>query len=73
MAQEIQRQLEEVEIKQREVEKQGVTIERALRGDGSGETKCGKSTTLVILRITGYWLLIQELDTLWQKTSSLTN
>ena len=37
MAQEIQRQLEEVEIKQREVEKRGVTIERALRGDGSGK------------------------------------
>ncbi len=36
MAQEIQRQLEEVEIKQREVEKRGVGTERALRGEGPG-------------------------------------
>ncbi|KAK2182204.1 hypothetical protein NP493_363g01004 [Ridgeia piscesae] len=34
VAQQIQRQLEEVEVKQREVEKRGVVIERVLRGDG---------------------------------------
>ncbi len=38
-AQEIQRQLEEVEIKQRDVERRGVNIERALRGDGPGTTR----------------------------------
>ncbi|XP_033740266.1 protein-methionine sulfoxide oxidase mical3b-like isoform X3 [Pecten maximus] len=34
MAQEIQRQLEEVDVKQRELEERGVSIEKALRGDG---------------------------------------
>ena len=38
MAQQIQRQLEEVELKQREVEKRGVVIERVLRGDGPGQS-----------------------------------
>ena len=52
MAQEIQRQLEEVEIKQREVEKRGVTIERALRGDGSGkENIIIKITTGITIKI----------------------
>lgn len=32
----LQRQLEEVEIKQRDVESRGVAIERALRGEGPG-------------------------------------
>ncbi|CAL1537118.1 unnamed protein product, partial [Lymnaea stagnalis] len=34
MAQEIQRQLEEVEVRQRELEERGITVEKALRGDG---------------------------------------
>ncbi|XP_021365140.1 protein-methionine sulfoxide oxidase mical3b-like isoform X2 [Mizuhopecten yessoensis] len=34
MAQEIQRQLEEVDVKQRELEERGVSIEKALRGEG---------------------------------------
>ena len=38
VAQQIQRQLEEVEVKQREVEKRGVVIERVLRGDGPGQS-----------------------------------
>ncbi|BFZ09664.1 hypothetical protein BsWGS_12701 [Bradybaena similaris] len=33
MAQEIQRQLEEVEVRQRELEERGITVEKALRGD----------------------------------------
>lgn len=37
MAQEIQRQLDEVEIKQRQVEMKGIAIERALRGEGPGQ------------------------------------
>jgi hypothetical protein len=37
MAQEIQRQLEELEVKQRELEERGVTIEIALRGEGAGK------------------------------------
>ncbi len=36
MAQEIQRQLEELEVKQRELEERGVAVEKALRGEGSG-------------------------------------
>ncbi|CAG2059065.1 unnamed protein product, partial [Timema podura] len=36
MAQEIQRQLEEVEVKQRELEQRGVSVEKALRGEGAG-------------------------------------
>nr|CAD7399985.1 unnamed protein product [Timema poppensis] len=35
MAQEIQRQLEEVEVKQRELELRGVSVEKALRGEGA--------------------------------------
>jgi len=37
MAQEIQRQLEEVEVKQRELERLGVSVEKALRGEGTGK------------------------------------
>lgn len=36
MAQEVQRQLEELEVKQKELEQRGVCIEKALRGEGSG-------------------------------------
>ena len=35
MAQAIQRQLEEIEVKQKELEDQGVTLEKALRGEDS--------------------------------------
>ncbi|KAJ9597110.1 hypothetical protein L9F63_027001, partial [Diploptera punctata] len=34
MAQEIQRQLEELEVKQRELERRGVSVEKSLRGEG---------------------------------------
>ncbi|XP_022109073.1 F-actin-methionine sulfoxide oxidase MICAL3-like isoform X4 [Acanthaster planci] len=37
MAQEIQRQLQEVEVKQRELENRGVVVEKALRGEGTSE------------------------------------
>lgn len=37
MAQEIQRQLEEVEVRQRELENRGIAVEKALRGDGPEE------------------------------------
>jgi hypothetical protein len=37
MAQEIQRQLEELEVKQRELEERGVSVEKALRGEGMGK------------------------------------
>ena len=37
MAQEIQRQLEEVELHQREVEERGIEIEKCLRGEGTSE------------------------------------
>ena len=33
MAQEIQRQLQEVEVKQRELETRGIDVEKALRGE----------------------------------------
>lgn len=36
MAQEIQRQLEEVEVRQRELEERGIAVEKALRGDSPG-------------------------------------
>jgi len=35
MAQAIQRQLEEIEVKHKELENQGVTLEKALRGEDS--------------------------------------
>ncbi|XP_039287410.1 F-actin-monooxygenase Mical [Nilaparvata lugens] len=44
MAQEIQRQLEEVEVKQRELETQGVQIEKAIRGETSGYKLNGEKT-----------------------------
>lgn len=34
MAQEIQRKLEETEVKQKELENRGVSVEKALRGEG---------------------------------------
>jgi CHASE3 domain sensor protein len=37
MAQEVQRQLEELEVKQRELEERGVSVEKALRGEGMGK------------------------------------
>ncbi|GFS17477.1 [F-actin]-methionine sulfoxide oxidase MICAL2 [Elysia marginata] len=37
MAQEIQRQLEEVEVRQRDLENRGIAVEKALRGDGPEE------------------------------------
>jgi D-ribose pyranose/furanose isomerase RbsD len=37
MAQEIQRQLEELEVKQRELEQRGVSVEKALRGEGTSK------------------------------------
>ncbi|KAK0053519.1 protein-methionine sulfoxide oxidase MICAL2-like isoform X1 [Biomphalaria pfeifferi] len=37
MAQEIQRQLEEVEVRQRELEERGIAVEKMLRGDGSDD------------------------------------
>lgn len=37
MAQEIQRQLEELEVKQKVLEQQGVSVEKALRGEGNGK------------------------------------
>ena len=36
IAQEIQRQLEEVDVKQKELEERGVIVEKALRGEGDG-------------------------------------
>ena len=36
MAQSIQRQLEEMEVKQKELEDQGVLLEKALRGEDGG-------------------------------------
>lgn len=38
MAQEIQRQLEELEVKQRELETRGVELEKVIRGGNSGKT-----------------------------------
>jgi len=36
LAQEIQRQLEEVEQRQRDIEQQGIAVEKALRGEATG-------------------------------------
>lgn len=40
MAQEIQRKLEETEVKQRELESRGVSVEKALRGEGGKMDRC---------------------------------
>lgn len=37
MAQEIQRKLEETEVKQKELESRGVSVEKALRGEGGNK------------------------------------
>ncbi|XP_033629455.1 F-actin-monooxygenase MICAL3-like isoform X3 [Asterias rubens] len=44
MAQEIQRQLQEVEVKQRELENRGVYVEKALRGEGGDDADKKLST-----------------------------
>lgn len=36
MAQEVQRELEELEVKQKELEAKGVAVEKALRGEETG-------------------------------------
>ena len=36
-AQELQRQLDEVEVRQRDLELRGVAVEKAIRGEGNGE------------------------------------
>lgn len=46
MAQEIQRQLEELEVKQRELEQRGVTLEKALRGEGA-DAECKEESELL--------------------------
>ena len=38
MAQEIQRHLEEIEVKHREFEERGIVVEKALRGEGPGKS-----------------------------------
>jgi len=40
MAQEIQRKLEETEVKQKELESRGVSVEKALRGEGGNIFLC---------------------------------
>lgn len=46
MAQEIQRKLEETEVKTRELETRGVLVEKALRGEDSGECHKDESDLL---------------------------
>ncbi len=43
MAQEIQRQLEELEVKQKVLEQQGVSVEKSLRGEGNGKDIQGRN------------------------------
>ncbi|XP_067012830.2 uncharacterized protein Mical isoform X2 [Anabrus simplex] len=50
MAQEIQRQLEEVEVKQRELERRGVSVEKALRGEGTDVAAAGQEDEAELLR-----------------------
>ncbi|CAG0923260.1 unnamed protein product, partial [Notodromas monacha] len=53
MAQEIQRQLEELEVKQKELEERGVAVEKALRGEGN-ETDNNKEET----ELMGEWFAL---------------
>ncbi|XP_023714226.1 protein-methionine sulfoxide oxidase mical3a isoform X4 [Cryptotermes secundus] len=46
MAQEIQRQLEELEVKQRELEERGVSVEKELRGEGM-DAECKEESELL--------------------------
>lgn len=46
MAQEVQRQLEELEVKQKELEVMGVAVEKAIRGEVSGLLKFEYSLSL---------------------------
>lgn len=45
IAQEIQRKLEETEVKQRELESRGVSVEKALRGEGGNSSYYNDGTT----------------------------
>lgn len=46
MAQEIQRKLEETEVKTKELERLGVMVEKALRGEDGGESSKDESELL---------------------------
>lgn len=46
MAQEIQRKLEETEVKTKELEMMGVVVEKALRGEDGGESSKDESELL---------------------------
>lgn len=46
MAQEIQRKLEETEVKQKELESRGVSVEKALRGEGG---TCNYSNNILLI------------------------
>uniref|UniRef100_A0A0A9Y7I0 Protein-methionine sulfoxide oxidase MICAL3 n=3 Tax=Lygus hesperus TaxID=30085 RepID=A0A0A9Y7I0_LYGHE len=52
MAQEVQRQLEELEVKQKELEAQGVAVEKALRGEDTGENRNESELLAEWLRLT---------------------
>lgn len=47
MAQEIQRKLEETEVKQRELESRGVSVEKSLRGEGGNKIILNLSKHLI--------------------------
>ena len=51
MAQEIQRKLEETEVKQRELESRGVSVEKALRGEVGKNLYRYKKISLQTLKI----------------------
>lgn len=48
MAQSIQRQLEEIEVKQKELEDQGVRLERTLRGEEGGNVALLTQTNHIV-------------------------
>ncbi|BES99796.1 Hypothetical protein NTJ_12613 [Nesidiocoris tenuis] len=52
MAQEVQRQLEELEVKQKELEVMGVAVEKAIRGEVSGENRNESELLAEWLRLT---------------------
>ncbi|GFN80911.1 [F-actin]-methionine sulfoxide oxidase mical3 [Plakobranchus ocellatus] len=66
MAQEIQRQLEEVEVRQRDLETRGIAVEKALRGDGPEEEDVDESALM-----SEWFTLVHEKNALLRYESEL--
>ena len=62
-----QRQLEEIEVRQRELEERGIAVEKSLRGDGGAEDEGVDESTLM----SEWFTLVHEKNALLRYESEL--